>query len=408
MKNERDYPYVGQPLTSLIAADIILELYDGKVVSSGAITDTVIESHLQRGGESPLIKVSNCIKLALRYLKEQGDATNIIQHYWRLGDAPDHAYKYVDVPLIPTVCTELILELFDGEVVKAGLIADKVIQTHLEQGGQPPTMEPWTCVKWGFIYLRESGDATNIIQHYWRIGDAPDHAYKYVDVPLIPTVFSELILELFQGKTASREEIMSFVREEHLRRGGKDTEGGIVGVFKKTTRHLSKKGFIENTSRGKWTIQPGASPVATSHKRSGKSKRRSRETPRKPARVENDKIRVEREIGEGSGSVYVFYYPSDKALAELRGDDIFRCKVGFSDVDSVERVMAQISDAKTAILEYPVIGLIIKTEENPYFLEKHLQFGLKYQGRHVDAPAKEAFLTSPAEVEQIYRAIDGI
>lgn len=101
---------------------------------------------------------------------------------------------------------------------------------------------------------------------------------------------------------------------------------------------------------------------------------------------------------EGKDSVYLFYYPTYKELAEKKGEEFWQCKIGRT-VDNVEkRVGAQV----TGNPEKATIALEFKTD-HPKELESALHEILKLRGRHItEGGGVEWFKTNPDEVNRIY------
>ena len=103
-------------------------------------------------------------------------------------------------------------------------------------------------------------------------------------------------------------------------------------------------------------------------------------------------------------SVYLYYFPAYKHLAALEGEQVWPCKIGKTRYDAIDRVRSQ---TRTALPEYPKVGLIIKTDKLR-LMETTIQSILKLQGKQkLDAPGTEWFITSPSEVEQVYESIFG-
>ena len=114
---------------------------------------------------------------------------------------------------------------------------------------------------------------------------------------------------------------------------------------------------------------------------------------------EPDNLEPEKIIGSGRQSVYLYYYPAYQRLAELQGEEVWACKIGKARNDPLIRISSQ---TRTALPEYPKVGLIIKTNEFA-LMETTIQNILKLQGKHMqNAPGTEWFLTSPSEVETVY------
>jgi DNA-binding Xre family transcriptional regulator len=79
------------------------------------------------------------------------------------------------------------------------------------------------------------------------------------------------------------------------------------------------------------------------------------------------------------------------------GEDRWKCKIGSAASADPSKRISQQAIAMTTV---PVLGLVIRTE-NGLVLEKHLQGLLK--GQRADCPGKEWFLTSPDEIETMWR-----
>lgn len=119
---------------------------------------------------------------------------------------------------------------------------------------------------------------------------------------------------------------------------------------------------------------------------------------------EPDNLEPEKIIGSGKQSVYLYYYPAYRHLAELQDEEAWACKIGKAKNDPLIRISSQ---TRTALPEYPAVGLIIKTDEFT-LMETTIQNILKLQGKHKqDAPGREWFITSPSEIEQVYENIFG-
>ena len=119
---------------------------------------------------------------------------------------------------------------------------------------------------------------------------------------------------------------------------------------------------------------------------------------------EPDNLEPEKIIGSGKQSVYLYYYPAYQHLAESQGEEVWACKIGRARNDPLIRISSQ---TRTALPEYPKVGLIIKTDEF-VLMETTIQNILKLQGKHKqDAPGTEWFVTSPSEVKRVYESIFG-
>ena len=77
--------------------------------------------------------------------------------------------------------------------------------------------------------------------------------YQYVGEHLTRNIVSELIIELFAGKIAEKQEIIKTVDKVHCDRGGKPTKLKVHPVGQ-TLRHMKIAGLAENPKRGFWRI----------------------------------------------------------------------------------------------------------------------------------------------------------
>ena len=208
-----------------------------------------------------------------------------------------------------------------------------------------------------------------------------NNQYEYVEKPLTPSIAEKLIIEVFAGQTVQKQEIMRVVEERHHERGGLPARAKFPPVTTALT-NMKREGFVENPSQGYWFIR--------STTQEGDS-----------VDSESDNLEPEKIIGSGKQSVYLYYYPAYRRLAELQDEEVWACKIGKAKNDPLIRISSQ---TRTALPEYPTVGLIIKTNEFT-LMETTIQNILKLQGKHIrNAPGREWFLTSPSEVEKVYES----
>ncbi len=113
----------------------------------------------------------------------------------------------------------------------------------------------------------------------------------------------------------------------------------------------------------------------------------------------NEQIKDHRQIGEGNHCVYLYYLPSLKENAELKGEDKWKCKIGRSKYPDPS---IRTNQQTIGLPEQTEHGLTILTNK-PEELESAIHEILKGFGRHIaDAPGKEWFTTSPNEIESLY------
>ena len=126
-------------------------------------------------------------------------------------------------------------------------------------------------------------------------------------------------------------------------------------------------------------------------------------------RIANGDQRI---FGTGKHWVYLYYFSQEKKVAESKGEDVWRCKIGsaggFTKTGKLKkdapekRVKRQTSGTPDA----PIIALLFRTDLHNT-LERVIQGILTLQGKHLpNAQGREWFLTNPIEVTQIVASID--
>ena len=198
--------------------------------------------------------------------------------------------------------------------------------------------------------------------------------YAYTGKPLTERIARELIREVFSGETGiKKKEIKQVVDDTHTSRGGRLSTNEVHPVSSVLST-MKKQGLADNPTRGEWSIF--SSPDVH---------------PNKSADL--DAVRT---LGSGENAVYLSYYPAYRRLAEYEDKDFWACRIDKTG-----------SQVPTAMPEPPEIRLIFKTD-NSENLEQTLHNVLKFRGRHItDAPGGNWFMTSPGEVEGIYKNVVG-
>ncbi len=108
----------------------------------------------------------------------------------------------------------------------------------------------------------------------------------------------------------------------------------------------------------------------------------------------------ERTIGSGRNSVYLYYYQWDRDSAESEGQSVWECKIGKTTRPLQKRLREQVTDPENFKL-----GLHIQTD-NSVEIEGRIHDELKKREKHLcESLRTEWFLTSPSEVEKIYKFI---
>lgn len=210
--------------------------------------------------------------------------------------------------------------------------------------------------------------------------------YKYYGVSLTPAIFVELMIEFYDGKQFERQQAISKILEHHASKGGLPPKMHGVPLFKAATKILKNKG-LKDVSYGIWRLNYEIQETIIE------------ENVTKEKLI---KLDIDKEIGEGLSSIYVYYYDIYKVYAEVKGKSSWECKIGRSDGEPIERILTQ---AKTSYPELPHVALIIKCLDS-YQLEKAIHNILKARGKWLEnAPGTEWFNTNPQEIESIYEFI---
>ena len=220
--------------------------------------------------------------------------------------------------------------------------------------------------------------------------ELPTQSYKYAGIPLTPNVIADLAKSLMRNPMFRRQELIETVRDYHEANGGGATDSNLVGSVKKALSVLTRDGLLEQTGAyglWRWVVSP--EPEAL---------------PDLGLDVDEDADDLEMTDqtmveGEGSGSVYVYYFPSYKALADLRHEDRWPVKIGMSAVSNARiRISSQ---QGTAMPEEPVVAYVRKTD-TPHRLERCIQSILFYREQQIeDAPGNEWFRSTPHEVKSL-------
>lgn len=198
---------------------------------------------------------------------------------------------------------------------------------------------------------------------------------------LTPQIFANILLELFDGKQFNRQMAVDLVKRYFAERGGELNRAEYVSTFKKATQYLKGKG-LENRGQGIWSL-------------SYKEEVKIEAVPIQPRQPE---VIFDSEVGQGSASVYVYYYDIYQKDAIQNNKSVWPCKIGRTDKTPMERILSQ---SGTAYPELPHNALLIRCEDSAK-LESAIHSILKLRGRWLEnAPGTEWFLTSPEEVKEI-------
>jgi hypothetical protein len=82
---KHQYKYAGQPLTPGIAAELVLDLFAGRITERHKIVDAVVRAHQERGGlDSRAKDTSRLVKKALSNMERNGLAENPSFGQWKI------------------------------------------------------------------------------------------------------------------------------------------------------------------------------------------------------------------------------------------------------------------------------------------------------------------------------------
>lgn len=209
---------------------------------------------------------------------------------------------------------------------------------------------------------------------------------------LVPSLFVNILIELFDGKIFKRQEAILEVKEYYVKTGGfLENDRDLIAVFKAATRLLKNKGLI-NQGYGTWKLNYKKEDVEIVKV---ESKNESK----------NIEYSADEEVGVGDCAIYVYFYDIYKKFAEINNTKFFECKIGRTDRDPIHRIFNQ---SGTCYPEKPHIALIIHCD-NSKSLEAAIHSTLRYKGREVKGSlGKEWFMTSPEEIKEIYFYLQNI
>jgi Meiotically up-regulated gene 113 len=215
-------------------------------------------------------------------------------------------------------------------------------------------------------------------------------SYSYVGLPLSPTMAAELIVRMLVkvSKPKRRIEILQYVEATHTQLGGLPV-ADVESRVKRALARLVDEGKIYSPAVGFYTTR--------NEVEQGVSFEVSQEVPEELVPdIQIEQIVAEKEIGQGSESVYVYFSSSDRKLAAFERRNEWPCKVGFTAGNVAARILSQ--GIGTSMSSLPVLGLVIKSED-AHQLERALHIALDFGGCRIDGSiGSEWFLSSPEKI----------
>ena len=201
--------------------------------------------------------------------------------------------------------------------------------------------------------------------------------YEYEGKPFTSAIAKGFLNRLY-GKKFRIKNAGEIIFERHLNNGGlppknnRDLEGEdlLYHIIFTAMRHLKRNGRADRTEQPSiWKVFPEGRRV----------------------------------FGVGSGSVYCFYNPRDRAEAEAQDKTLWPCNIGKTNRDVEKRVGEQTHQWTVE----PRIDLIFKTNQ-PKDLEREIQGILKVFDRQLKnfrGSGREWYNVTPDEVFYLYRSV---
>lgn len=202
-------------------------------------------------------------------------------------------------------------------------------------------------------------------------------------IPLMPSVAKKIVVELLKSEKPHwrRKDLVPEVERIHKSRGGIIGIQSTLSVIKKALTYLSEEGVVEGIAFGTWRLKSQSNDFDGIEL-----------TDDMKQDIASD-IPVEKIIGDGPESVYVYFNKSERKLATIEHRSAWPCKIGRTDGNVIDRIFDQ--GIKTSFSSYPVVGLVIKSEDSK-ILERLLHLSLRFSELEpMDSPGSEWFLTSP-------------
>lgn len=219
--------------------------------------------------------------------------------------------------------------------------------------------------------------------------------YKYTNEELSAKIFADILVYLFDRDDFTSNIAVQNVIEYHTSHGGNVSQKDYTYLFFYLVNG-PLSGYILKIDDNRYRLDYESDDFASDM---------DVEITEPDFNEWNDNLKYDKMLGNGNGSVYVYYYDTYQKYFTSKGSDIWPCKIGMSTGNALKRIFAQVG---TAYPEWPHVALIIQTDK-PRELEMLLHSALKLNGKHMDSsPGKEWFLTRPDLIEQIYVRNGGI
>jgi hypothetical protein len=228
------------------------------------------------------------------------------------------------------------------------------------------------------------------------------------DAPLTPSIARRLIVSVLEaaGRPMKRNELAQSVVAQHLASGGTPGQQPPQRIVKKALGYLQEDGRVEKADGfARWRLRPQAdsATVVTDAALEPLDSSNDEHEDSDPVALGSEPPAVAgyRRLGSGPECVYVYYYPNDQELAQLKGCSVWGCKIGKTEsTDPTARIAGQ--GARTARPQPPTVALVIQTDDCSA-LERALHSSLRLlDAQDPNAEGDEWFLTNPEQIERWY------
>lgn len=217
------------------------------------------------------------------------------------------------------------------------------------------------------------------------------NAYRFAGVGLSPGLIRQLAPEvLTPGEVFQRRDLAERVEKWHLEQGGIKSPVSILGQAKKALQLMNEAGEIDQVTSSRWRYMGAGSSRAAPDIIDGVAAEQADDY---EDLAEDDLLTVENESGEGTGTVYVYYFPG-----YAKENEPYPLKIGMSETGFQSRILMQLG---TSHPERPVVYRAHHTDR-PRLIERYLHAALKIEGLWMeDAPGAEWFNTYPEHVDEL-------
>lgn len=281
-------------------------------------------------------------------------------------------------------------------------IIEQVERLHKESDGISTTKSTTLKVKKVLREMKDQRLIVSIGKGLWikldqtnaLASETTTGSLKVTNIPLQPLLARTLILRLFEEKkTWQRAELSKRMTQDHIDAGNVLGNQDPLFITKKTLDYLQDAGYVATDGKGNWSRLKTDITETLEFENTNDFEIQVNKNTVDKMQSENRLV-----LGQGVGSVYLYYYESEKELALLKGKTTWECKIGRASGGATERVMSQ---AKTSRSKPPVIALEILTDY-PAYLEKIIHNSLKMVDRHLEDENGEAgiewFDTNPDQL----------